>query len=58
MTDLTQWRGSLQPASEREALEAKLTFCRRAVVARIEDLDDAKIWTTRWQQRNRYRRRT
>ncbi len=40
MTDLTAWRPSLQPASEREALAAQMTFCRRAAIARIEDLDD------------------
>lgn len=40
-TDLTAWRGSLQPESERSALEERLAFCRRAAIARIEDLDDA-----------------
>jgi uncharacterized damage-inducible protein DinB len=41
VTDLTEYRGSLQPDSERVALEERLTFCRRAAIARIEDLDDA-----------------
>src|SRR5256885_1589821 len=44
-TDLTAWRGSLQPESERSALEERLTFCRRAAIARIEDLDDSAAAT-------------
>lgn len=44
-TDLVAFRGSLQPASERSAIEERLTFCRRAAIARIEDLDDAAAAT-------------
>jgi len=44
-TDLTAWRGSLQPESERAALEERLTFCRRAAIARIEDLENAAAAT-------------
>lgn len=40
-TDLTAFRGSLRPESELSALSERLTFCRRAAIARIEDLDDA-----------------
>jgi uncharacterized damage-inducible protein DinB len=39
VSDLSAFYPDLQPATERVALEQHLDFCRRAVVARIEDLD-------------------
>lgn len=40
MSDLSAFYPDLQPANERVALEQHLDFCRRAVVTRIDDLDD------------------
>jgi Protein of unknown function (DUF664) len=40
VSDLSSFYPDLQPASERVVLEQNPDFCRRAVVARIEDLDD------------------
>jgi uncharacterized damage-inducible protein DinB len=40
VSDLSAFYPNLQPASERVALDEHLDLCRRAVVARIENLDD------------------
>ena len=41
VSELSTFYPDLQPSNERVALEQRLDFCRRAVLARIEDLDDA-----------------